>query len=70
MTDTQITSYEAYKMRLYFRITLCVVCLLLIAFIWAFVAFKNEQNALEVVINEKNEAQKLNNQLHKLISHY
>ena len=58
MTDTQITSYEAYKMRLYFRITLCVVCLLLIAFIWAFVAFKNEQNALEVVISEKNEAQK------------
>ncbi len=58
MTDTQITSYEAYKMRLYFRITLCVAGLLLIAFVWAFVAFKNEQNALEITISEKNEAQK------------
>ena len=58
MTDTQITSYEAYKMRLYFRITLCVAGLLLIAFMWAFVAFKNEQNALEIAIIEKNEAQK------------
>ena len=58
MTNTQTTSYEAYKMRLYFRITLCVAGLLLIAFVWAFVAFKNEQNALEVTLNEKNEAQK------------
>ena len=58
MTDTQITSYEAYKMRLCFRITLCVAGLLLIAFMWAFVAFKNEQNALEIAIIEKNEAQK------------
>lgn len=58
MTNTQTTSYEAYKMRLYFRITLCVAGLLLIAFVWAFVAFKNEQNALEITISEKNEAQK------------
>ena len=58
MTDTQITSYEAYKMRLYFRITLCVVGLLLIAFVWAFVALNEKQNALEVAFNEKNEAQK------------
>ena len=54
----EITAYKAYKMRLYFRITLCAVGLLLIAFVWAFVAFKNEQNALEIALIEKNEAQK------------